>query len=376
MIETELAKKFIEQVTQYTEYNINIMNDQGVIIASRDPKRVGAFHEVAYYIVTGGEDIVDTSNQEDYPGVKPGINMVITMDGKREGVVGITGDPGEIRPVALITKMAIEAMLKYEKQQEELRRRRNRKEHFTNLLIHVEYPDPGELRSVAKQLNYSENIIRIPILCKLDDIRPEPFLDMIKSTPGHGAEDISIVPDSSHILIFKAMREQAQKVFADYKYMIAEYLSTALQWLKEQEKEKNCKFYIGSFQENFTQYYNAYRHCKWLEKNVDDGSAAFFYDHMGNYVRSIVPVNELQWMFNVYEKELSEEFKKTFMEIAGVLIKTNYNLVTASKELFVHKNTLLYRYNKMKNTFNINPMESSEDRFFLEAFYAFLRREH
>ncbi len=70
------------------------------------------------------------------------------------------------------------------------------------------------------------------------------------------------------------------------------------------------------------------------------------------------------------------KFIKTFMEIAGALIKTNYNLVTASKELFVHKNTLLYRYNKIKDTLNINPIESSADRFFLEAFYSFLRREH
>ncbi len=374
MIETELAKKFIEQITQYTEYNINIMNEQGVIIASRDPKRVGTFHEVAYYIVTGSEDIVVTSTVEDYPGVKPGINMVINIDGRREGVVGITGNPGEIKPVALITKMAIEAMLKYEKQQEELRRRRNRKEHFTNLLIHVEYPDPGELRSVAKKLNYSENIVRIPILCKLDDIKPEPFLDMIKNSPRHGTEDISLVLDSSHILIFKTMPEQERKLFADYKYIIAEYLSTALKWLREQEK--SCKFYIGTFQGSFTQYYNSYRHCKWLEENVDSGSAAFFYDYTGNYVRSIVPMNELQWMFNVYERELSEGFIKTFLEIAGALIKTNYNLVSASKELFVHKNTLLYRYNKVKDTLNINPIESSADRFFMETFYNFLRKEH
>lgn len=374
MIETELAKKFIEQVTQFTEYNINIMNEKGVIIASRDPKRVGTFHEVAYYIVTGSEDMVVTSNEEDYPGVKPGINMVINIDGRREGVVGITGDPGEIKPIALITKMAIEAMLKYEKQQEELRNRRNRKEHFTNLLIHVEHPDPGELRSVAKQLNYSENIIRIPILCKMADISQEPILGMIKNSPRHGTEDISIVLDNSHILIFKTMPEQTRKVFADYKYIIAEYLSTALKWLREQEK--SCNFYIGSFQGSFTQYYYAYRHCKWLEENVDTGSAAFFYDHTGNYVRSIVPVNELQRIFNIYEKELSEEFKKTFMEIAGVLIKTNYNLVTSSKELFMHKNTLLYRYNKVKDTLNINPMESSADRFFLETFYCFLKREH
>ena len=34
MIEPELARKFIERLTQYTEYNINIMNESGVIITT------------------------------------------------------------------------------------------------------------------------------------------------------------------------------------------------------------------------------------------------------------------------------------------------------------------------------------------------------
>ncbi|MFR3227950.1 MAG: sugar diacid recognition domain-containing protein, partial [Mediterraneibacter gnavus] len=36
-----LAEKLIEQVTKYTSYNVNIMNEQGVIIASRNPERIG-----------------------------------------------------------------------------------------------------------------------------------------------------------------------------------------------------------------------------------------------------------------------------------------------------------------------------------------------
>lgn len=57
MIKAALARKFIEQVAQYTDYNINIMNEQGVIIAGRDPERVGRFHDVAYYIITTNEDV-------------------------------------------------------------------------------------------------------------------------------------------------------------------------------------------------------------------------------------------------------------------------------------------------------------------------------
>ena len=53
MIRQEMAQKFIDQITEYTEYNINIMDESGVIIASRDPKRVGTYHEAAYRITRG-----------------------------------------------------------------------------------------------------------------------------------------------------------------------------------------------------------------------------------------------------------------------------------------------------------------------------------
>ena len=140
MIEPELARRFIEQVTQYTEYNINIMNESGVIIASRDPKRVGTYHEVADRIIHGTQDMVVIRDERMFPGVLPGINMAIMHDGHKEGVVGVTGDPDKIHDVALITRMAMEAMLKYEKQQEQIRLRRSRKEHFINLLTQVDLP--------------------------------------------------------------------------------------------------------------------------------------------------------------------------------------------------------------------------------------------
>ena len=61
MISKLLAEKFIEQVTEYTSYNVNIMDEDGVIIASRNSERVGQYHEIAYRIVHGEEDIVDTT---------------------------------------------------------------------------------------------------------------------------------------------------------------------------------------------------------------------------------------------------------------------------------------------------------------------------
>ena len=159
MISKLLAEKFIEQVTEYTSYNVNIMDEDGVIIASRNSERVGQYHEIAYRIVHGEEDIVDTTTIEQFPNVLPGINMVIEMDGRREGVVGVTGEPEEIRPVAMIVKMAIQSMLRYEKQQEKARLRENRKERFIHMLTEVEYADSQEIRELAEELGYPEEFL-------------------------------------------------------------------------------------------------------------------------------------------------------------------------------------------------------------------------
>ena len=72
MIRPEMAQKFIDQITEYTDYNINIMDETGVIIASRDPKRVGTYHEAADRIIRGSEEIVTVDDEKLFPGVLPG----------------------------------------------------------------------------------------------------------------------------------------------------------------------------------------------------------------------------------------------------------------------------------------------------------------
>ena len=203
MINRELAARFIAQVTQYTNYNVNIMNKQGVIIASRDPARVGQFHEIAYRITGGEADIVEITKDDNYPGVLPGINMAIKPDNQCEGVVGITGAPAEIKSVALIIKMAIEVMVKYEKQQKEQLYHTNRKEQFLYMLIDESYSHSSEVRKMAAQLNYSENYVRIPILLRAEKDSAEETLELLKAGKIHQKEDISFVLSDQEILIFK-----------------------------------------------------------------------------------------------------------------------------------------------------------------------------
>lgn len=373
MISRELAEKFIERVSAYTEYNVNIMDENGEIIASRDAERVGQYHEVAHRIIEGEADIVDTTDIRDFSNVLPGINMVIEVDGKREGVVGVTGVPSEIRPVALIVKMAIETMLKYERQQEQIRLRENKKERFIYFLTQVEHPDPAELRALADELGYPEEMARIPILIRTRDMDGGEVLRIVRKSPGHTRMDFSFVLSPHHILIFKTMPCETDAILSDYKYRIGEYLGPLLRRMREKDEEP--RIYIGNFEDSYTRYYYAYQHCKWLERNGEgSGRAVFFYDYAGQYLKDIIPMREVDEIFHFFEKKISAERFAVYMEAVGALISENYNFAKASKKLFIHKNTLVYRYNQMKELLDVDPVTSASDRAFLAGLHLYARK--
>ena len=389
MISKELAQRFIENVTRYTEYNVNIMDGDGTIIASRDPERIGKYHEIAWRIIQGREDIIDTTGLQEFPNVLPGINMVILVDGVREGVVGVTGNPEEIRPVALIVKMAIETMLKYERQQEAARLRANRKERFVYMLTQVEHSDPEKLRHMAEELGYPEEMVRIPILIRISDTDADTDADTnmntnmntdagqalpaLRESALHAKADFSFVLDPQHLIVFKTLPGPAASMLSDYKFHIRDYLESFLQ--NYREDGKTVQVFVGSFQDAYSRYYYAYRHCLWLEQNVHNATEpVFFYDYTGSYLQSRIPFGELAHIFQLFEERIPKDKLRTYMESLGALIRTNYNFGKAAEELYIHKNTLVYRYNRLKELMNMDPLSSASDRSFLSMFYFYLER--
>ena len=377
-IEAEFAKRFIERFSEYTAYNINVMDQRGMIIASRDPSRVGTYHDAAYQIIHSSSNVLETYSDSDLPGVKAGVNSVVQIGSNRIGVVGVTGHPDQVRPIALIIRIALEEMVKYELKAEEQRIKRSQKEKFIQMLTTEGQADISELRSIAAQLNYSEAYHRIALLCRFENGDIEEILGILKSSPLHTKEDISFVLNDpgdrdmpAHLLIFKTLPEN-ETVLSDYKYLIGEYLSQSLRHLREHDIR--FLIYVGSIQQGFGRYCHAYEHCRWLERNINTIShAAFFYDHIGEYMDSLLPMRELQHALGEYDSILDDRFKKSFMETMDATLNTNWNLKAAADRLYIHKNTMMYRYQKIKDRLNVDPLNSRSDRRFVEALYYYLK---
>lgn len=375
MIDALLAKRFIERLTQYTEYNINIMDERGIIIASKNTSRIGTFHEVALRIIQGEKDTIIVDDENTAFGVKKGVNMAIYYKKRKEGVIGITGDPQEVMQIALIIKMSVEVMLEHEFLKFEKMQRRNLKEQLLNSLLYNEDIQEADWTRYTQPLQLKEDMLRMPILISINggmEIR-EDVLNVFRNGRKHSNQDLSCLTSDGDILLYKALDGKIQEMMQQYKYLIGEAMSDVLRYMRSAD----CSYsvYVGSFQSDFRHYRKGYYHCVWLKREMEKGGSYYFYDHSNRYFMSVLPLSELQIVYYNVETILGEKLTESFKEIMEALRKANFNLNEASKLLHVHKNTLTYRLDKIRELLNVDPLGNNLDREFVIGFYYYLKRK-
>lgn len=92
-------------------YNINIIDESGVIIASGHPERIGLEHKAGLAAIRNNRIEVVS---ESLNGMKPGVNMPIHYRDSLCGVVGISGPVNEIMSIASLVRCTIELLIEQE----------------------------------------------------------------------------------------------------------------------------------------------------------------------------------------------------------------------------------------------------------------------
>ncbi len=377
MIDALLAKKLIERLSECTDYNINIMDENGIIIASKNPSRVGTFHEVALQIIRGDAETIIVENESTQFGVKKGVNMAIYYKKRKEGVVGITGEPGEVKSIALTVRMAVEVMLEYELFKYEKMKRHNLKDQMLNLILYGDDLRIEDLDRYITQLQLRDDVNRIPILFHIDNAlgSNENLIDAFRGGRGYSSQDLIGITREGDILLYKALDYPLQELMKNQKYLIGEAISEILRYLRSAGFQYTV--YIGTIQNNFLYYRMGFGHCMWLKKNISADGSVYFNDYVNQYFLSVLPLTELEVVYSVIEKGFGTKLSENFKEIIGALINSNYNLNVASKQLHLHKNTLVYRLDKIRDLLSVDPLGNNNDREFVNnLYYYLLRKEH
>lgn len=169
-ISPDLAQRIVDIIIPVVHRNVNLMDLRGQIIASGHPHRIGTVHMGARIAIEHGETIeIFPDELARYPGALQGINMPIIQGERPIGVVGVFGDPPEVRATAQLVKMITELVLERESLQRESGATRRMREEFTQLIVMHEGDElPAAARRLARSVGFDVEPARIVALFVAD----------------------------------------------------------------------------------------------------------------------------------------------------------------------------------------------------------------
>lgn len=127
------AQDIVDKMMADIPYNINIMNEQGIIIGSGERQRVGTIHQGAVEALSIGK-MIEIRKDSEYE--KQGTNEPIVINGQYVGVIGITGYPDEVRPFCNIVRTTVTLLIEQRISLEKQAHESNRKKAFLDMLLH------------------------------------------------------------------------------------------------------------------------------------------------------------------------------------------------------------------------------------------------
>ena len=215
MINQAFAEQFIRRIRSQTDYNINIMNEHGIIIASCSEERVGTFHATAFRMITNNISINVTEDlTEDLPGVtSPGVNLLLRENLIPVGVIGVSGDPSTVMSLAKLIKLSFESLYDYELQREFLPTASTGAMSHLARLLFVDRPvNIMRIRSQAAELGITEHVNRYPLLieyvgCESSELVLSRFAEDYPNSPSHSPNDLLFCIGGNLLLLFKQIDE-------------------------------------------------------------------------------------------------------------------------------------------------------------------------
>ena len=111
-LDPDLAQQIVSRTMTIIGCNVNVMNAEGIIIASGQSDRIGIIHEGALLVLAQSRAVdIDAATACRLQGVQPGVNLPLHNQGQLVGVIGLTGQPSEMHRFGELVGMAAEMLI-------------------------------------------------------------------------------------------------------------------------------------------------------------------------------------------------------------------------------------------------------------------------
>lgn len=161
-----LAQDIVDRAMAILPCNVNVMDYLGIIIGSGEADRLYTRHEGAQLVLANHRVVeIDSQTAKHLSGVRPGVNLPLMLDQQLVGVLGITGEPDQVRVYGELVKMTAEMLMEHRRQQADQKWRHQRSEDLLSRLLLSDCPDA--LVEEAEHLGLQPQLPRQAVLIEL-----------------------------------------------------------------------------------------------------------------------------------------------------------------------------------------------------------------
>ncbi|WP_158087134.1 CdaR family transcriptional regulator [Mycobacterium aquaticum] len=174
VLTSELAGEIADETTRILGHNVLITDANAQVIGSGDPSRIGTVHEASVAVLqTGAAASHDAKQASALVGVRPGITMPIVLDGAIVGTVGITGPPAQVVKLGRLVQRQTEILLRESQFQRTRLLRANRLNQLVRDIVEFDprLVDEQIIRASAVDLGYDLTRPRVAIVF---EVQPGP----------------------------------------------------------------------------------------------------------------------------------------------------------------------------------------------------------
>lgn len=361
-LSSSFAMQMVEELSTILSQHINFINQEGIIIASSDPSRIGSLHMGAKRLVEENMPYLVIESDNEYPGSKRGVNLPIVVDNEVVGVIGITGDKERVEKYGEIirkfTQMYIrDENIKQTKAQEEKMVSR----FLENWLMHAHTAHEPNFLDTANSLGITIKTARRIVMASFldqenaDMMRQQAQLDKatryLKQALCDHHKTYALRIGTRHVfLLLDATDEQIKLLCKKVK----DAIKVNYDW--------DVRF---GFDSSTFEYTRAHHHYIQAKKALNAALSMPTQPIMGYQDL------QLELLLSEISAPLRQEFiDKLFnfsnfeeiqdaLQLCEVLYACNGSLTIASSHLFIHKNTLQYKLNKLTEMTGHDPRHFS-----------------
>ena len=370
-LDAKMAQAIVSRTMAIIDTNINVMDAQGRIIGSGDTDRIGELHEGALLALSQGRVVdIDSSVARHLHGVRQGINLPLHIGEEIVGVIGLTGEPESLRKYGELVCMTAEMMLEQSRLMHLLAQDTRLREELVMNLIHAEEHTQA-LSEWALRLGIDLNQPRVVIVVEVDSgqLGVDSAMDELQQL-----QSAFTVPDKNNLVAIMSLTEIVvlkPALNAAGRWDMEAHRRQLEQIVKRQSAGGQLRFRLalGNFFTGAGGIARSYRTaCTTMvvgKQHMPDSRAYFYQDLM-------LPVllDSLRggWQANELARPLE---KLKAIDTNGRLRHTlqawfshDVQTLATSKALFIHRNTLEYRLNRISEVTGLD-LANFNDRLLL-----------